>query len=140
MQQLLKYGFSKRINFIGLFFLISVFFSCSKKMNFQTSQVVPAAQGFVKTKMDKNNNYSIKLKVNHLAKPEKLTPPRKEYVVWMATEQNEIKNIGRLKSSLGTLSGSLVTVTAFKPVSFFITAEDRSDISIPGSTIILKTE
>jgi hypothetical protein len=142
MQQLLKHSFLRRINFLaGIILLTTILlFSCATRQNFGVSQIVPSAQGYVKIKTDKNNNYSIKLEIDHLASPDRLTPPRREYVVWMQTEQNGIKNIGKLKSSPKTLTGSLVTVTAFKPIYFFITAEDDADISSPGSTVILRTQ
>ena len=63
--------------------------SCSKKMMFASSSVVPAAEGSVKYKKDKNNNYHVDLKVMHLANSNKLTPARSTYVVWMETEVME---------------------------------------------------
>lgn len=117
--------------------------SCSKKMVFASSSVVPAAEGSVKYKKGKNNNYHIDLKVLHLANSNKLTPARATYVVWMETESNGTKNLGQLKSSgsllSSTLKGSLSAVTAFQPKSFFITAEDNSNISYPGGEVVLKT-
>jgi len=117
--------------------------SCSKKMMFASSSVVPAAEGSVKYKKDKNNNYHVDLKVMHLAHSNKLTPARSNYVVWMETESNGIKNLGQLISSgsllSSTLKGSLSAVTAFQPKSFFITAEDNANISYPGSEVVLRT-
>ncbi len=117
--------------------------ACSKKMMFASSSVVPAAEGSVKYKKDKNNNYHIDLKVLHLANSNKLTPARSTYVVWMETESNGTKNLGQLKSSgsllSSTLKGSLSAVTAFQPKSFFITAEDNANVSYPGSEVVLKT-
>ncbi len=117
--------------------------SCSKKMMFASSSVVPAAEGSVKYKKDKNNNYHIDMKVLHLANSNKLTPARSTYVVWMETQNNGVKNLGQLKSSDGllsnTLKGSLNSVTAFEPKSFFITAEDDSNLSYPGTEVVLKT-
>lgn len=118
--------------------------SCAKKMTFGTSSVVPAAQGSVKLKSDKNNNTSIDLSVEHLAKPGDLTPSRKTYVVWMETAGNGTKNIGSINTSSGFLSGklksSLKTVTPYKPTGFFITAEDDETITYPGSQVVLRTK
>ena len=117
--------------------------SCSKKMMFASSSVVPAAEGSVKYKKDKNNNYHIDLKVLHLANSNQLTPARSTYVVWMETQNNGVKNSGQLKSSgsllSSTLKGSLSAVTPFEPRSFFVTAEDNSNISYPGTEVVLKT-
>lgn len=112
-------------------------------MMFASSSVVPAAKGSVKYKKDKNSNYHIDLKVIHLANSNKLTPARETYVVWMDTEKNGVKNLGQLKSSdsflSSTLKGSLSAVTPFEPKSFFITAEDNSNVSYPGAEVVLKT-
>ncbi len=114
------------------FFLVFSLASCSKKISFQTSSVVPAAQGSVKVKKDKNNNYSIDLKIIRLADPKRLEPSKSTYVVWIETADNGSKNIGSLNTSSSlfskTLKSSLKTVSPFKPVSVFITAEDNADI------------
>lgn len=126
--------------------LFTIFFlqACSKKLAFTTSTVVPAAKGSVKVKDDDNNNYKIELSIIRLAEPKRLNPSKNTYVVWMETKQNGIKNIGQLKTSSGlfskTLKSSLETVTSFKPVSFFITAEDNANIQYPGDQVVLRTE
>ncbi len=126
--------------------LFAIFFlqACSKKLAFTTSTVVPAAKGSVKVKDDDNNNYKIELSIIRLAEPKRLNPPKNTYVVWMETKQNGIKNIGQLKTSSGlfskTLKSSLETVTSFKPVSFFITAEDNANIQYPSDQVVLRTE
>jgi len=123
--------------------LTMMFSSCSKKMMFSSSSVVPAAAGSVKIKSDKNKNHSIDISITNLAPPSKLTPPQSTYVVWMVTENNGAKNIGQLKSSSSMFSkafkATLKTVTAFNPTSFFITAENDGDIQYPGSTLVLTT-
>src|SRR5690242_18398495 len=68
--------------------------SCSKKLHFATSTVVPAAEGVVKYKKDNNNNYAIDVKIRNLADPKKLTPSRNTYILWMETEQSNVQNIG----------------------------------------------
>jgi hypothetical protein len=101
--------------------------------------VIPAAQGSVKIKSDKNRNYALVLIVKHIAGPERLTPSRKCYVVWMETSQNGIKNLGRLRIT-DKLNGSLKAISSFKPISIFITAEDVSSVSTPGMDVVLKTD
>ena len=117
--------------------------SCVSKYAFSTSPVVPAAEGGVKVKKDGNNNYKVDVEVKRLAEPKRLTPARQLYVVWMETEKNGTKNIGQLKTSSGIFSNmlksNLETVSAFKPVSFMITAEDEADIQYPGGQVVLKT-
>ncbi len=135
----------KRIFSIALIFILVLSLaSCSRKISFQTSSVVPAAEGSVKVKKDNNNNYSIDLNVIRLADSKRLEPSKSTYVVWIETSENGSKNIGSLNTSSSmfskTLKSSLKTVSPFKPVSLFITAEDNADIQYPGSQVVLRTD
>ncbi len=135
----------KRIFSIALIFLLVLSLaSCARKISFQTSSVVPAAEGSVKVKKDNNNNYSIDLNVIRLADPKRLEPSKSTYVVWIETAENGSKNIGSLNTSSSmfskTLKSSLKTVSPFKPVSLFITAEDNADIQYPGTQVVLRTD
>jgi hypothetical protein len=117
--------------------------SCSKKITFQNSSVVPAARGKVTVDKDNNKNYVIKIKINDLAEVDRLQPSRRVYVVWMETDESQVKNIGQIKSDTkfisSKLKASFETVTAFKPTKIFITAEDNSDTQYPGSQLVLET-
>jgi hypothetical protein len=116
--------------------------SCSNKVAFNTSTVVPTAEGSVKVNRDNNSNYSIDIHIKHLANPNRLVPAKTTYVVWAETS-NGTKNIGQLKtgSSLlsSTLKSSLKTVTPFKPTMIFITAEDEATIQYPGAQVVMTT-
>ncbi|GCC50465.1 hypothetical protein SanaruYs_06800 [Chryseotalea sanaruensis] len=116
--------------------------SCSQKIPFLTSSVVPSAEGVVTVKSDDNKNYIIDLSVMRLADPTRLTPSKVGYIVWMETENNRVKNIGQLKTSTGfmskTLTSSLATVTPFKPIEIFITGEEDVATLHPG-LVVLKT-
>ena len=117
--------------------------SCTTKHAFSTSPIVPAAEGSVKVKKDKNSNYNIDLSVIRLADSKRLSPSKEMYIVWMETEQNGTKNIGQLKTSSGmlskTLKSSLKTVSSFKPTKIFITAENDATVQYPGSLMVLET-
>ncbi len=124
-------------------FLIIGLGSCAKKIHFSKSSVVPAAEGTVKIKKDRNKNYNVSISISNLAAPGDLTPSRSAYVVWMQTDQNNIKNIGQIKSSKKFLSkaltGSISTVTPHYPTKIFITAENDGDISYPQGETVLTT-
>jgi hypothetical protein len=126
------------------FFLIVSLAACARKISFQTSSVVPSAEGTVKVKKDNNNNYSIDLNIIRLADPKRLEPSKSTYVVWIETAENGSKNIGSLNTSSSlfskTLKSSLTTVSPFKPISLFITAENNADIQYPGSQVVLRTD
>ena len=139
---------STQLNKIHLGFLMLIIaFSlsaCTKKIAFLTSSVVPAARGYVYIKTDKNKNNVIDVHLTELAEVQRLQPARQTYVVWMLTDNDITKNIGQIKSSTGMMSkqlkASFETVSSFKPVKIFITAEDNADIQYPGSQIVLETD
>lgn len=118
--------------------------SCSKKIDFLTSSVVPAARGYVKIKSDKNKNYDIQIQLLDLAEVQRLQPSKQTYVIWMVTEEDLSKNIGQIKSSTGILSrqlkASFESVSTLKPTKIFITAEDDPSIQFPGTQVVLSTD
>jgi hypothetical protein len=117
--------------------------SCSKKVKFENSPVVPAARGDVKISKNSNKNYVIKIKFDNLAEVNRLDPPKKTYVIWMVTDQQSTKNIGQIKSGSSMMSSKLKadfeTATPFKPVKIFVTAEDDGNVEYPGMYTILST-
>ena len=123
--------------------LLFLFTGCAQKISFQGSSVVSAARGTVKIKKDNNKNYTIDISLYNLAEVQRLDPPRQTYVVWMVIDEGQTKNIGQIKSGEKMLSkklkASLNTVSSFKPVKIFITAEDDAAIQFPGNQVILST-
>lgn len=118
--------------------------SCSTKMAFQTSSVVPSAEGSVKVKKNENNNYNIDLNIIRLANSQRLNPPKKMYIVWMETSKEGLKKLGQLKTSSNlfssTLKSSLKTAVPYKPTGFFITAEDDANVHEPKGQEVLRTK
>lgn len=113
--------------------------SCAKKIMFQTSSVIPAARGQVALKKDKNNNYQVQMTLSYLAEPERLSPAKNTYVVWVITEENEIPvNLGQI---IGTskLKVKFETVISSKPKKIFITAENEASTQYPGNMVVLQT-
>jgi opacity protein-like surface antigen len=130
---------------IAVAFASSVAFaSCTQKMNFAKSNVVPAAEGYVKVKKDNNNNYDLTVTVENLAKPGDLTPARDVYVVWMQSERNELQKLGQIRVSSGlfgnSLDGQLNTTTTEEPERVFITAERDANVRNPIGETILTTK
>lgn len=112
--------------------------SCTNKISFLTSSVVPAAEGQVTLKSDKNNNYVIQIEISNLADVSRLQPPKNLYVVWMETDRGQARNIGGIVSS-DNLRASFKTISSFKPVRIFITAEENEKTQFPGSMVVLTT-
>lgn len=125
--------------------MVFSFSSCATKTHFLNSSVSPAAEGTVKVGRDKNKNYVIKIQISNLAEPSRLQPSKNNYVVWMEGNNNETKNIGKIKSSNDLLSkrlkGSFETVSPDKPRKIFITGENDASIQYPNlSDIVLTTD
>lgn len=139
----LRTSFSGTASLVLLLLAAVIFSSCAKKIRFLISSVVPAAQGKVQVKKDKNNNYAISVSISDLADVSRLTPARKTYIVWMQTSENLTRNIGQINSNTGhfskRLKAAFETVSSFRPVQIFITAEDEADIRFPGAQMVLTT-
>jgi hypothetical protein len=125
---------------ITLFIVIALWFtSCSQKTFFLQSSVLPAAEGYVEVSRDKSDNYIIKIELKNFAGAERLDPTNLTYVVWMVTARDAAVNIGRISTS-NSLKVSFETLSAFRPVQVFITAEEQENARYPGSMVILTTD
>lgn len=111
--------------------------SCATSVNFPVSRWVPAADISASVKKDNNNNYNIKVTTKYLANPNRLVPPKNFYVVWIVTENNETKNVGRLIQK-GSKKVVLTTTTPFTVNEIFITAEDMGDVTYPSGAVITR--
>ena len=135
-----KLNYMSSTIFLGGLAAIMVFAlnSCAKKVPFQKSSVVPAAEGNTTVKKDKNNNYVIKIHIKNLAEIDRIQPAKESYVVWVETERELTKNIGRISSS-NRLNVSFETLSTLKPTRIFITAEKDGSAQYPGSMVVLTT-
>lgn len=122
----------KMLSYIFAAILIS---SCSGPHEFLTSEVLPAAEARVNINRNDNRNYEIELEVENIARPERLTPARKNYVAWMETENHGVVNLGNLR--INNNKAELETVTPYKPIRIFITAEDSQNIMRPSTQTVL---
>lgn len=123
---------------LGLMFLLS---SCVSKTPFLTSDVIPAARGYVEVNKDDNQNYIIQVELEYLAEASRLNPPKQTYVIWMESAGKTTKNIGQINSSSNSnkLRAKFETSSSFEPTRIFITAEDDGTVSYPGSQMVLTT-
>lgn len=144
MKTLKIYPITKNILFLFLALIVALTFdSCATKTKFARSSVVPAAEGVVSVRQDKNDNYLINVNISNLADPMNLPQSRNTYVVWMEGEDNETKNIGQIKSSNSfmskSLKGSFETVSSVKPKKIFLTAENDPSVQYPDNTDVILT-
>lgn len=97
---------------IVLIFALVALSSCASKLNFPVSNITPGADISVKIKKDNNGNSEINLSSRYLTSPDRLTPPRTVYLVWLQTEANGLINLGQLETDSST-KASFRTVTAY---------------------------
>lgn len=111
--------------------------SCGTTLKLPVSSKTPAAAITVKQKKDANENYTLRITAENLASAQRLSPSRETYVVWVETQQNGLKNVGRLNPKNGE-KVTLETVSSFEPVEVLITAEDEGNVSMPTGTEITR--
>lgn len=131
----------KRIKIVLIVIVsISLFsISCSKKHEFNTSSIIPAARGEVAVKKDNNKNYRITIKLSYLAEPNRLNPAKTTYVVWQVSDENKTINLGQIIST-SKLHVTFETVSSSKTKVIFITAEDDGNTQYPGNMKVLETD
>jgi hypothetical protein len=141
----IKKNHSSRIIILTVIVSLSIlsFYGCAVKAPFLNSTLVPAAEGQVKIKTDRNKNFVIEIEIFNLALPNRLDPPKNTFVVWMDDGNNNIKNMGQIKTSASFMSKSLKAsfrnISSFRPVKIFITSEYEANVQIPSSGIVLTT-
>lgn len=104
-----------------------------------SSDLVPSATGKVEVDTDDNGNRVLNVRVYHLVDPEKLSPPRNGYVVWVQANGKDPENLGMLKVDKD-LEGSLEGTTPYKNFKVFITAEEDPKPDQPSGTEILRAD
>jgi len=109
---------------------------CAKQVRLTPSSYTPAAMGTAKLTEDKNGNTVVNLKVEHLAQPSSLSPPRATYVVWIQAPGGSAVNQGQLQVD-SDLKGEFRSPTSYKTFDLFVTAEDSASVTYPGDTKVL---
>jgi hypothetical protein len=109
----------------------------AKKYPMTAAAMVPGARAEVQISKDKNGNTSLKMKVQHLANLENLTPRANAYVVWLQERGGASENRGQLKMNKN-LAASFETVTPLKSFDVFVTAEQDARATAPSGAEVLK--
>lgn len=125
---------------INLLFVTVLIFltSCGSTAKFPVSSVTPAAEITAKKTQDSNKNYVIEVVAKNLASADRVDPSKKNYSVWIVTDNNGTKNAGQLIIK-NAKRASLKTSTPYDVKEIFITAEDQGDYSYPVGVEISRT-
>jgi hypothetical protein len=118
-------------NYTWMVLSIFLLSSCGSTVKFPVSNVVPAAEIKVTTKVDKNKNNQIEIVANNMASPDRLNPPGNAYVIWAVTDDNMLRNLGQLINK-NSKKSTFKTSTPFEITEIFITAEERGDLTRPN--------
>jgi hypothetical protein len=110
----------------------------AKRFPLTAASIVPAATGRAEVGADKNGNSKVKITVEHLAKPENLTPSKDSYVVWFQESGGSPEPEGQLKVNKG-LKAEFETTTPWKNFQVLITAEDYPTAKVPSGPEVLRT-
>ncbi len=139
-----KTTYMKTINAtVALLGMLFVLGACTPNMKFANSTIVPGATGNVGVRKDRNQNYTIQVSVVNLAEPQRLSPPKDLYLVWMESDGNLTQKLGRITTKSGLFSkamkADLSATTTLRPNRIFISAETNPDVSIPEGPVVLTT-
>lgn len=110
----------------------------SREDRLTNTSIAPAAQGKVITSTDRNGNTEIEVKVQHVARPQALTPPRQTYLVWVQPRGQQAELLGALRINSDSLEGSLKGTTRYKDFDVLVTAEDKPTAEVPSDAVVLK--
>jgi hypothetical protein len=100
---------------------------------------VPAAEGKVQVAAGKNGNHDVKVEVEHLAPPGRVTDGASAYVVWIKPVDGAPQNVGELKVNQG-LEGELKTKTEYEKFEVLITAERSPAAMAPTGATVMRTQ
>lgn len=109
-----------------------------EKFQLTPSPTAPIASGVVDVGRDKNENTTLDLHVEHLARAAELAPEKETYVVWLEAPNRPPENIGELKVN-ENLQGNFKSVTVLRHFQLVITAEDNARAVRPAGPIVLST-
>jgi hypothetical protein len=129
--------FIKSSLFLVIVFSVVLLAGCDRKVDFQVSPAVPAATAKGKVSKDRNDNTVVEFTVRNLASPERLTPSRNYYVVWIQPPGQFPENRGQLIVN-NKLSGKKSITTPHREFDVFITAEDTLTGTVPAGEQIMR--
>jgi PBP1b-binding outer membrane lipoprotein LpoB len=114
----------KTMKIVIFMVMFAVFTSCSTTSIFPVSEVTPAAEVKAKLKKEMKNVYSLTLVAENLSSPDRLTPKRNFYVIWVVSETGGVRNVGHFSNKNAQVSEYRASFP-YKPAEVFITAEDE---------------
>jgi hypothetical protein len=112
---------------------------CATKFPFQPSMSSPAAAGHVEAELDDNGNSQVELRLEHLALPATLTPPRVTYVLWAESQFGREVLLGQIAVQKDR-SAEWEGTVPFDKFRILVTAEDLTWPERPREPYVIQTE
>lgn len=97
------------------------------------------ADGHVNIEKLEGGNHMVEMEVKHLTPPERLGNDLTTYIVWFQGTDNQPATMaGVLPYDEDDRAGELKATTVLKVFEVFITAEESSRVTAPGSVVVLR--
>lgn len=103
--------------------------ACAQKTRFPISAVTPAADIVAVRSEDSNGNRMLRITAKNLAAVDRIATPNKAYVVWIVTERDGARNVGKLINH-NSKTARLETLIPNYTTEVFITAEEDGEAVI----------
>jgi hypothetical protein len=127
-----------RISAILLSFVLGLACQSSRDTALEPSRETPASQGSVSAAVDANGNTALRVVVDHLPPPERLSSDLRTFVVWIRPARgDEYLNAGQLTID-DERSGELEAITPYPDVDVLVTAESSGSPPYPSHFKILE--
>lgn len=129
----------KTIKNLVIIGVIALMTSCSSTAKFPISTVTPAADITAKIQKQGKPNYLVTITANNLSAPERLNPPKKNYIIWAISENGITRNVGYFTNK-NAAKATYKASFPYKPIEVFITAEDEEGPCEPLGIEIARTK
>lgn len=133
--------FTRRVSVLAVLMGVGLAAGCGtalfgggNKIDYRMSgtPAVPAAEGTVTVRTEKNGNQSVEVKVEHMAPPERAFQGASTYVVWLIPPNGGTpQNMGVLTTG-EDLKGTLRVQTPYKTFDILVTAEGSATVTTPS--------
>jgi hypothetical protein len=111
--------------------------SYAKTYPMTASDIATGATAQLQVAKEKDGNSQLEVKANGMAKPGRLTPAAKTYVVWVQQEGSPAKSQGELKVG-NNHKGDLKSATTLHTFNVFVTAETDAHTTLPSEQVVLR--
>jgi hypothetical protein len=109
----------------------------SNRQALSRSTSIPAAEGEIQAKEEKNGNTHLKIKVDHLAIPAAVDSDASTYVVWAEDKDSgKLTNLGAMQVN-DKKQGNMEAITPLKKFDVYITPEGQATAEQPSGERLL---